>query len=114
ASLAGNVYANINQRESDISRAFEESLNILEKSPNNTKENVKLNIIGGKGENREETDGVVSYDYTTTGVLALREVERTYRHKFGYSLGYLHTGFDFNDGNESEENVDTIQLGIHN
>ena len=26
----------------------------------------------------------------------------------------MHTGFEFNDGNESEEWVDTIQLGVHN
>ena len=114
ASLAGNVYANINQREKDIADAFENSLHLLQNSTNNTKENVKISIIAGKGKNREETDGVTGYDYTTTGVLALREVERTYRHTFGYSLGYLHSGFEFNDGNSSEEWVDTIQLGVHN
>ena len=48
------------------------------------------------------------------GVLGLREVERTYKQTFGYSLGYLHTGFEFQDGNDSEESVDTIQLGVHN
>ena len=114
ASLAGNVYANINQRENDIVNAFENSLHLMQNSANNTKENVKVNVITGKGKNKEETDGVTGYDYTTAGVLALREVERTYRHTFGYSLGYLHTGFEFNDGNESEEWVDTIQLGVHN
>ena len=114
ASMAGNVYANINQREYDMAKAFEESLHLLQDSANNTKENVKISVIAGKGKNKEETDGVTGYDYTTTGVLALREVERTYRHTFGYSLGYLHTGFEFKDGNESEEWVDTIQLGVHN
>jgi hypothetical protein len=114
ASLAGNVYANINQREYDIARAFEESLHLMQDSTNNTKENMKISVIAGKGKNKEETDGVVGYDYTTTGVIALREVERTYRHTFGYSLGYVHTGFEFKDGNESEEWVDTIQLGVHN
>ncbi|MCP1224254.1 autotransporter domain-containing protein [Sebaldella sp. S0638] len=113
-SLAGNVYANINQRENDIANALENSLHLMQNSVNNTKENVKVNIIAGKGKNKEETDGVTSYDYSTTGALALREVERTYRHTFGYSLGYLHTGFEFNDGNSSEEWVDTIQLGVHN
>ncbi len=113
-SLAGEVYSNINQREYDIARAFEDSLHLLQDSSNNTKENVKVSVIAGKGKNKEETDGVVGYDYTTTGALALREVERTYRHTFGYSLGYLHTGFEFKDGNESEEWVDTIQLGLHN
>ena len=113
-SLAGNVYANMNQRENDIARTLENSMLTLHESPNNTKENVKINIIGGKGKNKEETDGVTPYDYTTAGVLALREVERTYRHTFGYSLGYLHTGFEFKDGNESEEKADTIQVGAHN
>ena len=114
ASLAGNVYANINQRENDITESFENSLHLMQNSSNNTKENVKVNVIAGKGKNKEETDGVTGYDYTTTGVLALREVERTYKHTFGYSLGYLHTGFEFQDGNESEEWVDTVQLGVHN
>ncbi len=41
-------------------------------------------------------------------------MERTYKHTFGYSLGYLHTGFEFKDDNKSEEWVDTIQLGLHN
>jgi hypothetical protein len=114
ASLAGNVYANMNQRTDDIARAFDSSLMLMENSKNNTKENVKVNVIAGKGRTSEDTDGVVGYDYTTTGILALREVERTYRHTFGYSLGYLHTGFEFKDGNDSEEWVDTIQLGLHN
>ena len=113
AGLAGEVYANINQREDDIAKTFENSLDFIENSTNNTKENVKVNIIAGKGKSSEDTDGVVGYDYSTAGVLGLREVERTYRHTFGYSLGYLHTGFEFNDGNESEEQVDTIQLGVH-
>ena len=114
ASLAGDIYANMNQREYDIARSFENSLAFMQNSENNTKENVKINIIGGKGKNKEETDGITGYDYTTAGVLALREVERTYRHTFGYSLGYLHTGFDLNDGNDSEDKADTIQLGVHN
>ena len=111
--LAGEVYANINQREDDIAKTFENSLDFIENSTNNTKENVKVNIIAGKGKNSEKTDGVIGYDYSTAGVLGLREIERTYRHTFGYSLGYLHTGFEFNDGNDSEEWVDTIQLGVH-
>ena len=114
ASLAGNVYANINQREADIASILSNSHDFLQNSENNTKENVKINIIAGRGRTNEDTDGVVPYDYTTAGVLALREVERTYRHTFGYSLGYLHTGFEFKDDNKSEEWVDTIQLGLHN
>ena len=113
-SLAGNVYANMNQREKTIAEVLGTSLNLLQDSKNNTKENVKVNIIAGKGTLSEDTSGVVGYDYETTGVLALREVERTYKHTFGYSLGYLHTNFEFKDENESEEDADTIQLGVHN
>ena len=113
-SLGGNVYSNINQREEDIAEVFENSLALLQNSSNNTKENVKINIITGAGKTGEKADGVPSYDYESVGVLALREVERTYRHTYGYSLGYLHTNFDFDDGNSSKETADTLQAGIHN
>ena len=114
ASLAGNIYANMNQRENDIATVLENSLDSLKSTEGNTKENVKINIIGGAGRTKEDTDGVVDYDYKTTGVLALREVERTYKQTFGYSLGYLHTNFEYKDGNSSEEDVDTLQVGLHN
>ena len=42
---------------------------------------MKINVIVGKGTTKEDTSGVNSYNYDTVGVLALREVERTYRHK---------------------------------
>jgi hypothetical protein len=113
-SLGGNVYANINEREDDMARAFENSLSLLQNSHNNTKENVKVNVIAGKGKTTEDTAGVTGYNYEMAGVLALREVERTYRHTFGYSLGYLHTDFEFKDGMKSEELVDTLQIGGHN
>ena len=113
SSLAGDVYANINQREETIADIFGSSLDLLQNSKNNTKENMKINIITGKGTVHENTDGVLDYDYETVGVLALREIERTYQHTVGYSLGYAHTGFEFEDGNDSEEWVDTIQLGAH-
>ena len=113
ASLGGSVYSNINQREEDIAGVFDNSLSLLQNSDNNTKENVKINVIAGKGQRTEKTDGVEDYDSSYTGVMALREVERTYRHTFGYSAGYLHSGFEFKDGNESEEWVDTLQLGVH-
>ena len=112
-SLAGDVYANMNQREATIIDAFDSSLNMLQDSTNNIKENVKINVITGKGSLTENTDGVLGYDYETIGALALREIERTERQTLGFSLGYLHTGFEFNDGNDSEEQVDAIQLGAH-
>ena len=113
-SLAGNVYANMNQREKDIAGVFENSLYLLQDSKSNTKENVKINVIVGAGRTKGDTAGVIDYDYETAGVMALREVERTYKHKFGYSVGYTHTNFKFDDGNDSEELADTFQLGFHN
>ena len=114
ASLAGNMYANMNQREATVIDVFDTSLNLLQDSKNNTKENVKVNVMAGKGKLTENTDGVSGYNYESTGILALREVERTYKHTFGYSAGYLHTDYEMNDGNSSEEDADTLQLGLHN
>ena len=114
SGLAGNVYANINQREMNIESVFDDSIRLLQNSKNNTKENVKINIISGRGKTKEDTDGVVPYDYRMTGITALREVERTYRHTFGYSFGYSNTNFDMNDGNKSKETVNSLQLGLHN
>ena len=113
SQLSGSMYANINQREQNINEVFNNALDLLQNSENNTKENVKINIMAGKGSTKEDTSGIESYDYETTGVLALREVERTYRHKFGYSLGYTRTDFQMNDTND-EDQADTIQLGLHN
>ncbi|MCP1224737.1 autotransporter domain-containing protein [Sebaldella sp. S0638] len=111
--LSGSVYANINQREQDIYGVLNNALFTLQNSENNTKENVKINVIAGKGSTKENTSGVESYDYNTVGVLALREVERTYRHTFGYSLGYTRTDFQMKDTN-NEDQADTVQLGLHN
>ena len=111
--LAGSMYSNINQREQDIYGILDNALYTLQNSENNTKENVKINIIGGKGSTKEKTSGVSSYDYDITGVLALREVERTYKHKFGYSLGYTKTDFQMS-GTNNEDQADTVQLGLHN
>ncbi len=110
--LAGSVYANINQRERTIGEVFNSALYLLQDSKNNTKENVKVNVIAGKGSTKEDTSGVESYDYETYGALILREVERTYRHKFGYSVGYTRTDFEM-DGTDDEDQADTIQLGLH-
>ena len=111
--LAGNMYSNIMKREQNIAEAFNNTLEILGNSENNTKENVKIGIIAGKGDSKEDTSGVLDYDYNVSGVLGLREIERTYRHKFGYSLGYTRTDFQM-DGTNDEDQANTIQLGLHN
>ena len=77
SQLSGSMYANIAQREQNINEVFNNALDLLQNSGNNTKESVKVNIITGKGSSKEDTSGVESYDYNTYGVLALREVEQT-------------------------------------
>ena len=111
--LAGNVYSNIMQREQNIGGMFNNTLDILQNSENNTKENVKIGVVAGYGSREEKTSGVPDYDYKTYGVLGLREVERTYKHKFGYSLGYTQTNFEFDDS-DSKDRADTFQIGVHN
>ena len=112
--LAGSMYANINQREQDIYGVLNNAMTVLQGSGNNTKENVKINVIAGKGSTKEKTSGVESYDYNSAGVLALREVEKTYRHTFGYSLGYVRTDFQMDDNKNNTDTADTVQLGLHN
>ena len=111
--LSGEMYSNITRRMEDVSDTFNDSLEVLQNSENNTKENVKINVIAGKGKTKENRNGILPYDYSSVGILALREVERTYRHTFGYSLGYLKTNYQFQDTNNKEE-ADTIQAGLHN
>ena len=113
-SLSGAYYANRAQRGYDIKRGFDNALDLMENSENNTKENVKVSVLAGAGKTYENKEGVMDYKYETAGVYALREVERTYAHKFGYSLGYARNSFELQDGNNSEEWVDTLQLGVHN
>ena len=105
SSLAGDGHANMNQREETIGDILEDSLGILQNSKNNTMENIKVNVIAGKGKLKEETVEVQGFDYTAAGVQLLREAERTYKHTFGYSLGYFHTGFEFTDSADSVENI---------
>ena len=111
--LAGNIYSNIMQREQSISGMFNNTLDVLQNSENNTKENVKIGVVAGYGSRDEKTSGVPDYDYKTYGVLGLREVERTYKHKFGYSLGYTQTNFEMDDS-DSKDRADTFQIGVHN
>jgi hypothetical protein len=114
SSLSGAYYANRAQRGYDIKRGFDNALDIMENSENNTKENVKVAVLAGAGKTYENKDGVMDYKYETAGIYALREVERNYAHKFGYSLGYARNSFELQDGNSSEEWVDTMQIGAHN
>ena len=112
--LSGNIYANINQRVQDIDRVFQNSLDLLLNTGKSEDKTVKLDIITGKGSREENKSGVVGYDYTTAGVLALKEKDMSENRRAGYFIGYLHTSFEFNDGNNSEEWVDSVEIGGYN
>lgn len=112
SSLTGDIYSNISKRDNTILGVFDSSLKLLQDSPNIKGENVKINIIGGKGKNLEETDGLVEYNYTTTGIMALGETEKMNGNKLGFSLGYLYTDFNFGES-ENLEKVNSVQAGIH-
>ncbi|MCP1223913.1 autotransporter domain-containing protein [Sebaldella sp. S0638] len=111
--LSGSIYANMNKREQNTADVFQDSLELLQNSENNTKENIKVNVITGKSKNTERQEGVTGYDSTVFGGIILREVERTYYNTVGYSAGYLHTDTDYDDSNGSSEDSDTLQAGVH-
>ena len=112
--ISGNIYANINQRVLDIDRVFQNSLDLLLSTGKSNDKTVKIDVITGKGSRNERTDGIVSYDYTTAGVLALKEKDMSLARRTGIFLGYLHTSFEFDDGNNSEEWVDSLEIGGYN
>ncbi len=112
--LSGNIYANINQRVQDIDRIFQNSLDLLLNTGKSEDNTIKLDIITGKGSREENKSGVVGYDYTTAGVLALKEKDMSENRRAGYFIGYLHTSFEFDDGNDSEEWVDSVEIGGYN
>ncbi|WP_435309080.1 autotransporter domain-containing protein [Sebaldella termitidis] len=112
-NLSGNIYANMNKREKNTADIFQDSLELLQASENNTKENIKVNIIAGKTENTERQKGITGYDSTVFGGIILREIERTYYNTVGYSAGYLHTATNYADSDNSTEDTDTLQAGVH-
>ena len=112
-NLSGNIYANMNKREKNTADIFQDSLELLQASENNTKESIKVNIIAGKTENTERQKGITGYDSTAFGGIILREIERTYYNTVGYSAGYLHTATDYADSDNSTEDTDTLQAGVH-
>ncbi len=111
---AGNIYANIKQRISDIDSVFENSLNLMANAGYSTGNRVKIDIITGMGKRTENTDGVTGYDYYSTGILALKENEVNSNRTTAYFLGYLHTSFEFDDSDNNEEWVDSLELGGYN
>ena len=113
AETRGDIYATIQGRMQDINRAFDNSFYELESSYNLTKDSSKYSIIYTDGNYKDSTLGIDDYDYKVMGLLYMKEKEGTeYGNKYGYTLGFAGSKFDFDDGG-SKEDVYSLRAGVH-
>ena len=118
AEMRGDVYTTIQQRMNNIQSAFDSAHEDLINSYNFTRDTGKYSVIYQQGSYRDKTLGVDDYDYRVQGLLYMNEFEgRNYGNKWGYSLGFAVSRFDFDDaptyGDDSKEDVYSIRAGIH-
>ena len=113
AEFRGDIYATIQERMQDINRAFDNSFYELESSYNLTKDSSKYSVIYTDGNYKDSTLGIDDYDYKVMGLLYMKEKEGTeYGSKYGYTLGFAGSKFDFDDGG-SKEDVYSLRIGAH-
>ncbi|WP_462433271.1 autotransporter-associated N-terminal domain-containing protein [Fusobacterium sp. THCT1E1] len=113
AETRGDIYATIQGRMQDINRAFDNSFYELESSYNLTKDSSKYSVIYTDGNYKDSTLGIDDYDYKVMGLLYMKEKEGTeYGSKYGYTLGFTGSKFDFDDGG-SKEDVYSLRVGTH-
>ena len=113
AEFRGDIYATIQGRMQDINRAFDNSFYELESSYNLTKDSSKYSVIYTDGNYKDSTIGIDDYDYKIMGLLYMKEKEGTeYGNKYGYTLGFVGSKFDFDDGG-SKEDVYSLRVGAH-
>lgn len=109
--LRGNIYSNIQDRMMNVNNVFDSAYRQLKNEENPTKKNSKLTAIYVKGNESDKNPGVENYDYNSTGVMYLREVEGLkYGKSLNYSLGFVQSNFDFDQ--DSRENISSIQTGL--
>ena len=109
--LRGNVYANIQQRMTDVDSVFESAYKQLKNQDNPTKDTTKMTAIYVNGNSSDKNPGVEDYDYQSLGALYLNEKEGfTYGKALVYSLGFVQSRFDFDEG--SKEDVSSIKAGV--
>jgi hypothetical protein len=118
AETRGDVYSTIQQRMQNIQSAFDGSFNELLDSYNSTKDAGKYSVIFKQGNYRDDTIGIDDYDYRVQGLYYMKEKEgRNYGSKWGYSLGFAVSRFDFDDaptyGDKSKEDVYSVRAGVH-
>ena len=113
AETRGDIYATIQGRMQDINRAFDNSFYELESSYNLTKDSSKYSVIYTDGNYKDSTLGIDDYDYKVMGLLYMKEKEGAeYGSKYGYTLGFAGSKFDFDDGG-SKEDVYSLRVGAH-
>ena len=113
AEFRGDIYATIQGRMQDINQAFDNSFYELELSYNLTKDSSKYSVIYTDGNYKDSTLGIDDYDYKVMGLLYMKEKEGTeYGSKYGYTIGFAGSKFDFDDGG-SKEDVYSLRVGAH-
>jgi hypothetical protein len=109
--LRGNVYANIQQRMSDINEVFQSSYENLKDNRLYTKESLKIGAIMSGGKIEDKNPAIENYKSSTLGFMALKEYDfRRYGRKANWSVGFAQTKFDFDYG--SNETVYSANLGV--
>lgn len=109
----GDIYATIQERMQDINRTFDSSFYEMESSKNLGRNNNKYSVLYRNGDYRDRTVGIDDYDYNIAGLLYMYERDRdTSGNKYGITLGFAGSKFDFKDGG-SEENVYSLRAGAH-
>ncbi|WP_462424912.1 autotransporter-associated N-terminal domain-containing protein [Fusobacterium sp. THCT13E1] len=113
SEFRGDIYATIQGRMQDINQAFDNSFYELESSYNLTKDSSKYSVIYTDGKYRDSTLGIDEYDYKVMGLLYMKEKEGAeYGSKYGYTIGFAGSKFDFDDGG-SKEDVYSLRVGAH-
>ncbi len=113
SEFRGDIYATIQGRMQDINRAFDNSFYELESSYNMTKDSSKYSVIYTDGNYKDSTLGIDDYDYKVMGLLYMKEKEGSeYGSKYGYTVGFAGSKFDFDDGG-SKEDVYSLRVGAH-
>ena len=113
SEFRGDIYATIQGRMQDINQAFGNSFYELESSYNLTKDSSKYSVIYTDGKYRDSTLGIDEYDYKVMGLLYMKEKEGAeYGSKYGYTIGFAGSKFDFDDGG-SKEDVYSLRVGAH-
>ncbi|SQJ04199.1 Uncharacterised protein [Fusobacterium ulcerans] len=113
SEFRGDIYATIQGRMQDINRAFDNSFYELESSYNLTKDSSKYSVIYTDGNYKDSTLGIDDYDYKVMGLLYMKEKEGSeYGSKYGYTVGFAGSKFDFDDGG-SKEDVYSLRVGAH-